>query len=112
MTILSIIFITFEFTKNLFYSVIISIFFSINTFFISNISYINPETMSVFIILWVSYFSYKFYQKENYFNQTLLLFFASLVCFFKPVFIFYLLFMLIINIFLNIKSYKSLKKKI
>ena len=48
MTIFSIIFITFEFTKNLFYSILISIFFSINSFFISNISYINPETMSVF----------------------------------------------------------------
>jgi hypothetical protein len=111
MTIFSIIFITFEFTKNLFYSILISIFFSINTFFISNISYVNPEIMSVFIILWLSYFSYKFYQKENYFNQTLLLFFASLIYFFKPVYIFYLLFMLIMNIFLDIKSFRSLKKK-
>ncbi len=111
LTIISIIFITYTFTNNFFLSILISNLFSLNSFFISNISYLNPEMISVFIILWLSYFSYKFYQEENYYNEVLLIIFASIIYFLKPVFIFYFLFMLIMNMFFDLKFHKSLKKK-
>lgn len=109
--ILSIIFITFTFTKSLFYSLLISILFSINSFFILNISLIGPEIISALVILWLSYSTFKFYQNENYFNQALLIFFSAIAYLLKPAFIFYFLFIFITNIFLDMKFHKSFKKK-
>ena len=111
MIIFSIIIITFKLINNLFYSLLGSILFSTNTFFITNISMLNPEIISAFLVLWLSFFTYKFYIKKNYSTQLMLVILSSLLYFFKPVFIFYFLFLLIINIFLDIKFYKTLTKK-
>ena len=106
----SILIITYKIIKNIFFALLISLFFSLNTFFVTNISNINPEIISTLIILWLSYSSYIFYKNENYQSQILLVIFSSIIYFFKPAFIFYLLFLLLINIFLDLKYNKTLQK--
>ena len=104
---ISIILITHKLTEKISISFLSGILFSINTFFLSSISFLNPEIVSTFLVLWLGYFSYTFFKTSNKFSIFFLIITSAALYFFKPVFIFYFLFLILTSIIFNFRKEKK-----